>query len=353
MSSSEPGSHAVGTTVRVQDFLKHVPVRRQTVLKSSVKILTTIKKLLQSYAFARPHIRFSVKVLKSKDEKHNWMYGATSTATTKDVAAQVGGHRLASECEIETNVQSQEASEADKNEVDASMIGSTRFRVSALLPKVNAGKFIIRSSSSTDPILTILLDLSRVGNLAHFVAIDGRPINTNRGFGKDLVKLFRTYVRSSGTQSNETRFANDSFLCMHIDCPPGSYDINVEPAKDDLIFVDVKAVLTQVEGIFERFYGHLPSKKSPAIDKDLPRESQSGISQLPFDLLLATPLLEVSPSKSVTRSSADLKPIPAPSIYDREAVIAGIVGTDWNKESSGINVQPAPRNQGTISGDDL
>ena len=42
--------------------------------KSSAKTLARIKRLLQAYAFARPYLRLTLKVLKSKDRKADWKY---------------------------------------------------------------------------------------------------------------------------------------------------------------------------------------------------------------------------------------------------------------------------------------
>lgn len=42
---------------------------------------------------------------------------------------------------------------------------------------------------------------------------------------------------------------------MH--CPQGSYDVNIEPAKDDLLFGDKEKVLSLVEDLFKDAYGEL------------------------------------------------------------------------------------------------
>jgi DNA mismatch repair ATPase MutL len=80
----------VGTTVRVQEFLSKLPVRKQTVAKTSTKVLTNIRKLLRAYAFARPETRFAFKVLKSKDVNSNWTYAPSpTTATLHEIAAKI------------------------------------------------------------------------------------------------------------------------------------------------------------------------------------------------------------------------------------------------------------------------
>ncbi|KAI4245294.1 MAG: hypothetical protein LQ352_006605, partial [Teloschistes flavicans] len=68
---------------------------------------------------------------------------------------------------------------------------------------------------------------------------------------------------------------------MNLVCPPGSYDANVEPAKDDVLFTDSLGVLDVVERFFKSIYGELGSKeKSTSKGKTSVSKSQA------FDLLL-------------------------------------------------------------------
>ena len=89
----------MGTTCRIIDYLKAVPVRRQTALKTAAKTLAKIKRLLQAYALARPKVRFSLKVLKAKTEKDNWMYAPKAEATILDAATKVAGKKVTDQCE--------------------------------------------------------------------------------------------------------------------------------------------------------------------------------------------------------------------------------------------------------------
>ena len=89
----------MGTTIRVVDFLKHLPVRKQNALKSSGKITSRIKVMLKAYALARPVVRFSLKVLKAKNGKENWMYAAKAGATVMDAALNILGPEVVSQCQ--------------------------------------------------------------------------------------------------------------------------------------------------------------------------------------------------------------------------------------------------------------
>ena len=102
--SSCSAAHGTGTTVRVSDFLKTIPVRRQTALKQAGKTLTRIKKLLLDYAFARPTVKFTFKVLKSKSElKDNWIFAPCKDASNLQVlTSKIVGKDIAAQCKQES-----------------------------------------------------------------------------------------------------------------------------------------------------------------------------------------------------------------------------------------------------------
>ena len=137
---SKPTAHPVGTTVRVIDFLKHIPVRRQVVLKSATKILTKIKKLLQSYAIAQPEKRFSLKVLKAKNENNNWMYASTPGATLSDAASKIFGRELAASC-ILKDVTSKLSSFTGNHTEGDENTGSDEYHLVCFLPKADSGSY--------------------------------------------------------------------------------------------------------------------------------------------------------------------------------------------------------------------
>lgn len=96
--SSTRTSHPVGTTVRITDFLKYIPVRRQTSLNVSSKTLTKLKRLVQAYAFAQLSRRFLLKVLKPKNESNNWMYAPSTESTLADASLKIAGRDVATCC---------------------------------------------------------------------------------------------------------------------------------------------------------------------------------------------------------------------------------------------------------------
>ena len=140
--SEEKTSHPVGTTVRVVDFLKTIPVRRQTVLKAPTKLLIKCKGLLQAYALARPSIRFSLKVLKAKNDKGNWMYapknGATLEAVSMDAAVKVVGKKVAEQSKWIVWSSHKEDQTAI---IAAEAAANETYRIEALLPAPACGMY--------------------------------------------------------------------------------------------------------------------------------------------------------------------------------------------------------------------
>lgn len=106
--------------MRVQSFLKAIPVRRQTALKAAPRTLLDIKKLLQAYAFARPTVRISFKVLKSKNDKYNWVYGPSPGSTTLlSTTARIVGQEVAVQCEARHWKSVAQGGEGESHVIDA------------------------------------------------------------------------------------------------------------------------------------------------------------------------------------------------------------------------------------------
>ena len=134
--SEEKISHPVGTTVRVVNFLKTIPVRRQTALRAPAKLLSKIKKMLQAYALARPSVRFSLKVLKAKNDKGNWIYAPKSGAALEemlmDAAIKVVGKKVTEQSTWKTWSPSSIGDKTATTKVEAA--GSDLYKIEALLP---------------------------------------------------------------------------------------------------------------------------------------------------------------------------------------------------------------------------
>ena len=125
----------MGTTLRIRGFLQVVPVRKEAAKKAASKTLTCIKKLLYNYAFARPSVRFTLKVLRTNNEKANWSYGPKiGPISLQDTTAKIAGQEVAAQCEL----RSAELEQA----VHQSAVGES-YHVDAVLVRPDGGLFSI------------------------------------------------------------------------------------------------------------------------------------------------------------------------------------------------------------------
>ncbi|KAL9617139.1 MAG: hypothetical protein Q9160_008036 [Pyrenula sp. 1 TL-2023] len=261
LASPTKTSHPIGTSVKVHDFLHKIPVRRQTALKSPVKTLNNIKKLLQHYAIARPGVRLSVRVLKGKDQKLNWTYAPKQDATISDAAVQVVGQDVCAQC-VSKNVTSED-----------SLTGAVKRQNDTDPPEedVNDG-----DKTSIDVVLPRDdCDLSKIANGGQYISIDHRPLSSGRGLPKEILRLFKSYLQSVQRRTRNQPLPSNPFLCLRLYCPRGSYDVNVEPAKDDILLGDSTIVLELVENLFKQTYGALErdeSSKPGPKKKTMPRD---------------------------------------------------------------------------------
>jgi DNA mismatch repair ATPase MutL len=112
--------------------LQKIPVRKQTALKDAAKTLQAIKALLAAFAFARPNVRLSLKVLKSKTDKGNFTYAPSPRDRLKDIAAKLAGKDVAAECE-DYHVSSADEAHLQEQESDG-------WELDALLLRPDAGR---------------------------------------------------------------------------------------------------------------------------------------------------------------------------------------------------------------------
>ena len=124
-------------------------------------------------------------------------------------------------------------------------------------------------------------DVSSITRAGQYLSIDSRPMSSARGTFKLILALYKSYLRSSCGMEGGDKIA-DPFICMNIICPTGSYDANIEPAKDDVLFTDASIVLATLEAFFKSVYGEIQSTS-----KVLPASKASNPRPQGFDALLA------------------------------------------------------------------
>jgi hypothetical protein len=181
---------------------------------------------LQSFAFARPQVRFALKVLKAKNDKGNWMYAPKQGGNAEDAAFKIVGAACASQCTW-------------------SVIEQDGFTLQSFLPKSDA-------------------IAEKVSNIGAFISVDRRPLTISRGLAKQIVKAFREALRKADPRFEGIK---DPFLFLEITCPEQSYDPNIEPAKDDVLFEDPDRVMEAARKLFAAVYAavSLPVPSEPTV----------------------------------------------------------------------------------------
>jgi DNA mismatch repair ATPase MutL len=188
-------------------------VRKQTTVKNSRKYLTNIRRLIQAYALARPAVRFRLHILKAKNDKGDFMYAPKSNFTIEDAVIKVIGKDCALQCEWR-------------------LLETDGFEIHAFLPRPTAVG-------------------AKIANQGAFVSIDSRPMSNSRGTIRRIVAAFKDRLRKSNLSHVALK---DPFFSMNIICPPDSYDLNIEPAKDDVMFGNADIVLGAIGKLLQSHY---------------------------------------------------------------------------------------------------
>ncbi|KAF8469719.1 histidine kinase-like ATPase [Kalaharituber pfeilii] len=284
--SQSTKSLPVGTTVRIKDFLKRLPVRREAALKSISRHQSEIRKMLIKYALSHPNIRFSLKivpgpgVVKTKMEAgDNWVYSPSKTV--QEAVMKIFGKEMVA-AGVWVGRKSWGGGEEGETEGEEEEERNRHQRK----PKVEVEAFLIKPG--IDP-STVSKAKAPNPPMGHYISVDSRPISCDRGGPfKSLLNLYKSYIKSALSETNEASSlaVTDPFIYLHIRCrTPGLYDPNIEPAKDDVLFRDWdKDVMALVEGLFKEVYGELKAKITiSAVKVERPKRPDD----IDFSVLLA------------------------------------------------------------------
>ncbi|KAF2716753.1 hypothetical protein K431DRAFT_256917 [Polychaeton citri CBS 116435] len=228
---SERSSVGVGTTVRIIDFAKPHPVRVKTLLRDADKTLKKIQRTLRAYVFARPQVRVSIRVVKAKNDRLDWTYAPKIDGNIKDFAIGAVGIACATQCR-------------------PVILEHAGFVLEAFLPRSDA-------------------DVSKINHHGHFISVDGRPMSAARGTLRDVAKLHRQRWTSAG--------AKEPFMSLNITCPKGSYDANIEPAKDDVLFEDATMIVEAAQLLFQKAYSYEQESQNNGIS--LIEDGETGVQR--------------------------------------------------------------------------
>ena len=235
-----------GTTIRVQNLFGNIPIRKKVAMDNIQKSIADVKLLLQAYALARPHIRLSFGVI--GDNRASWSYSPAGAPTAREAASQLLGKGLISQC-IDSSFTEPGSSPDDKLVEELMQREVSRVTVDAFLPKSDA-------------------DLSAVSKKGAFLSVDGRPLAPGRGTMKKVVSAFKSRFDALHRRQGIQPSASNVFIRLDIRCPPGSYDINVSPAKDEVLFTDEARVLKIVDDLLQATYASIEIGNTPGRGDD-------------------------------------------------------------------------------------
>lgn len=221
VNSQRQTSAPIGTTVSVVGLYSHLPVRKQTATKDALKNLVKVKHLLHAYALARPHIRLSLRTT-GGGNRQTFSYSPRPEAGVKEAVVQIFGIELTSQCLIST------VCNGTGNESDRITEGTQKFSIEAVLPRKDA-------------------DQSRIAK-GPFFAVDSRPVSAQRETMKKLLAIFKEHLSAYLQTTYGEKAFRDPFICVNIRCSTGSYDPNIEPSKNVVLFADD----SQLTELFER-----------------------------------------------------------------------------------------------------
>ena len=209
------------------------------------RILLRIRRLLYAYAFARPWTRFSLKVSKTLDKNSSWNYAPKAGVRTdipeesllRNATIQTFGKQTADQCTwISQPISTSKSIETDPQEEGRIPDPENTINVSGFLASIDCS------------------DISSLSNLGHYVSIDRRPVACTIGTLADIVGHYKSCIKAVKRLEKAKRIT-DPLLILNLDCPQGSYDINIEPAKDDVLFHDSAAISCSIKNFFDHFYG--------------------------------------------------------------------------------------------------
>ncbi|KAK5987364.1 DNA mismatch repair protein PMS1 [Cladobotryum mycophilum] len=229
VENTRPISALVGTTVQVSKLFDKLPARKQYVLKNSNKTICEIKDLLRMYALARPCLRLSFKIL--GDPKHAWSYAPVHSSTIHEAALQIFRRDLVTNCvQVSHKLGSGNLASPQRDIELPSVI-----TIDAFIPGPDC-------------------DVKSVKGKGAHISVDFRPVSSTRGFSKRILKIFKSYLTNTVSNQKSSTPLTSPFIQLNIRCPPCSYDPNVTPLKDEIIFSDEPQLLECFESLCQKIY---------------------------------------------------------------------------------------------------
>lgn len=241
---------------------------------------------MQAYAIARPTIRFRLHILKAKNNRSDFIYAPKTSANVEDAALKIIGKDCALQC-------------------DWTALEWEGFELHAFLPKPTATG-------------------SKVSNHGAFISVDSRPVSSVRGTLKKIAAAVKDKMRKASPALANVK---DPFFSLNIACPMDSYDPNIEPAKDDVIFGNEYSVLAAADRLLNSYYPESSVSTDLVTEPDLEDASSMQLNHLPN-------VEEASSQVSFPRSVLPDKPAEGLVIPD---IAAPTMNPRWRSNMYGID----------------
>lgn len=218
-----------GTTVTVTNIFSNYPVRER-IARKPVEISKNIEKmrhLVQAYAFARHPLRIHFAVLQNPNQ--SLRISPHPGKDIRETAIQIFGVQKASQCFVRTW--------PDRPDLNTGLPGEERSRrhvFEAILMKPDAEHSKIPKGL--------------------FFSVDSRPISATRGTGRKLTMALKECLRQSVCPLTSAGVPKDIFICLNICCSLGWYDVNIEPAKEDVLFLQEDQLISDFKKFLRVVY---------------------------------------------------------------------------------------------------
>ncbi|KAK0672800.1 hypothetical protein QBC41DRAFT_362173 [Cercophora samala] len=218
-----------GTTVTVTNIFSNYPIRER-IAKRPVEISKSIEKmrhLVHAYAFARHPLRIHFTVLQHPN--HSIRISPHPEKDIMETAIQTFGVLKASQCFVRVW-----PDRANPSITPVGEEGDRRYLFEAILMKPDA-------------------EPSRLPK-GLFFSVDSRPISATRGIGKKLSAVLRECLKKCVCPLTLAGVPKDIFIRLNIRCGLGWYDVNIEPYKEDVLFLQEDRLVTDFETFLTTVY---------------------------------------------------------------------------------------------------
>jgi DNA mismatch repair ATPase MutL len=93
--------------------------------------------------------------------------------------------------------------------------------------------------------------IDKISGKEQYLTVDSRPVSHSRGIFRQVYTIFKDTLHKDLACSGDFK---EPFLFLSIKCPPSSYDVNIEPSKNDVLFSDPHSLINATRQFFIGIY---------------------------------------------------------------------------------------------------